>query len=335
MASGMQFEINCSVGSAEAARAAVEGGAAWITLTPPALPKASPHIALVEWFDTMNDAITLARRRRVRAAVSLPLRARPHDVASHQLFVRALARAHVDAIVLADLGLLRFASEQAPLLRLHLAPQASIASAAALDFFSRAFGVKRACLAGTLDVSTAARIARSGHAEVEVFGYGAAGAMIEGLCSLSAFFCGASATRDGACSPAAAITVDTTRRLRSSRLGGVLVDCAPIGTGASHPTICTGRYRVGTRSSHLFGGRNGARTMENLPELMLAGVRSVRLAPTGTTPQAAAAIIAAWREAIAACRHDPGRFEMRPHWRQALAASQTALPCTVSATAHR
>lgn len=335
MALRMHIDINCAVDSHEAARIAIESGAAWITLTPPALPGDSPHVALAEWLDAMNDALTHARRRGVRAAVSLPLRARPGDIARHQLFVRALSRTHVDAIVLADMGLLRFAREHAPRLQLHLAPQASIANAASLGFFARRFGVTRACLANTLDIATAARIARSGHAEVEVFGYGAAGAMLEGLCSLSAFFCGASATRDGACSPDAVVTVDQSRRFRSTRLNGVLIDSAPVGVSASHPAPCTGRYRLGSRSSHVFGGHAGSRIMEALPELMLAGVRFVRIAPSGASPRAAAAIVAAWREAIASCRHDPQRFELQPRWRQALAASQTELPCTVSVTAHR
>lgn len=331
----MQIEINCVVDSAETARIAVEGGVAWITLTPPALPRESSHMILAQWFDGMNDALTHARRRRVRTAVALPLRPRPEAVARCEMFVRALARTNIDAIVVADIGLMRYAHAHAPGLHVHLGPQASIANASSLAFHVRHFGVKRACLAGTLDVATAAAIARSGHAEVEVFGYGAAGAMLEGLCSLSAFFCGASATRDGACSPSSAVTVERSPHFRSTRLNGVLVDSSPIGVGISHPAPCTGRYRVGARSSHFFGGRGGSRTMEALPRLMLAGVRYVRIAPHGGSPLAAAAVIAAWREAAASCRHDPDRFQLRPEWRRALSGSQTDLPCTVSATAHR
>lgn len=331
----MPMGINCAVDGAEAARIAIEGGAAWITLTPPALARRAPDTALVEWFAHMDDALTFARRRRIRTAVSLPVRVGPELVGRYEHFVRVLARTSVDALVLSDLGLLQFAQAHARDLQLHLAPQAALANAAALAFYARRFGVTRACLAGTLDLEQVAHIARSGHAEVEVFGHGAAGAMLEGLCSLSAFFAGASATREGACSPSAVIAVDRSRRLRSTRLNGILVDCAPLGTASSHPAMCTGRYRVGAASSHVFGGRHGARTLDDLPRLMLAGVRSVRIAPTGAAPEAAVRMVRAWREAIAHCRHDPGRFEVRPEWHRAMAVSQTMLPCTVSITAHR
>lgn len=330
----MDIQINCAVDSAEAARIAIDGGAAWITLTPPALPRQAAPAAVAEWFDALQEPLTLARRRRVRAAVALPVRVEPQLLARYEILVSALGHASVDALMLCDLGLLQFARDNAPGLELHLAPQASLANAASLAFYARRFGVKRACLANTLDVPAAARIARSGHAEVEVFGYGAAGAMLEGLCSLSAFFSGASATRQGACSPAAVVSVDRSRRLRSTRINGILVDSAPAGASVSHPAICTGRYRLGSRSSHLFGGRNGASTLEALPELMRAGVRCVRIAPSGNSSAAAERVVRAWREAIALCRRDPRSFEVRPEWRQALAATQTALPCTVSSTAY-
>lgn len=331
----MHIQINCAVDSGEAARTAIEAGADWITLTPPALPRHAPHVALAEWFDGMCDALAYARKRRVRAACALPMRVAPERLERHEIFVTALSKVGLDALVACDLGLLEHARRSAPGLELHLAPQAALANAESLAFYAKRFGIRRACLANTLDLDAAIRIARSGHAEVEVFGYGAAGAMLEGLCSLSAFFAGHSATREGACAPSGAASVECSSRFRSTRLNGLLVDSAPLEVTLSHPSVCTGRYRIAGRSTHLFGGRNGSATLKRLPDLMLAGVRCVRLAPCGLSHEATGRMVAMWREAIAHCRHDPSAFEVRPEWRLALAGSQTALPCTVSVTAHR
>ena len=64
-----------------------------------------------------------------------------------QLWRNAVARAAqagIDAVILADPGLMRYASERFPDLRLHLSVQGSATSADAINFYQRHFNVARA-----------------------------------------------------------------------------------------------------------------------------------------------------------------------------------------------
>lgn len=329
------MQINCAVDTPAAARAAIEGGAHWITLTPPPLPMQSAPAALTLWLASMRDTVALARKRGVRSAIALALRVSGADMARHEVYARALDMAGVDALVLADLGLMRFMRRHFPMVSLHAAPQASIANAATLELLRRHFGVMRACLPGSTSLEAAIRLARGGLMDIEVLGHGSSGGMIEGLCSLSAFFSGTSATRSAACSPAGVVRVEFTRRLRSTSHRGVLVDVAPLENCPAHPTLCNGRFRANNRSSYPFGARDRWAALEGLGRLVAGGVRFVRIAPSGLDPRKARRVVETWREAIDLGVSDPARYVVRPEWRAALSAStSSAMPCTVSVAAH-
>ena len=60
--------------------------------------------------------------------------------------VDSAAALGVDAAILADIGLLRYASRRHPKLRLHLSVQASATNLAALRFYQEQFGIQRAVL---------------------------------------------------------------------------------------------------------------------------------------------------------------------------------------------
>lgn len=319
-----------------AARAAIEGGAHWITLTPPPLPRQCAPAALTAWLGSMQGTFGLARERGVRLAIALALRVSGADMARHEVYARALHGAGADALVLADLGLMRFMRRHFPMVSLHAAPQASVANVAALELLRRHFGVMRACLPGSTSLEAAVRLARHGPMAIEVLGHGSSGGMIEGLCSLSAFFSGTSATRSAACSPANVVRVERSRRLRSTRHHGILVDASPLENCSAHPTLCNGRYRAGNGSSYPFGARDRWAALDGLGLLVDAGVRFVRIAPSGVDdPRKARRIVETWREAIELCISDPARYAVRPEWRAALSDSpSSALPCTVSVTAH-
>ena len=328
------MQINCSVDTPVAARAAIEGGANWITLTPPPLPRQYAASGLEAWLKSMQVTLALAREKGVRSSIALALRLSGADMARHEVYARALAMAGVDALVLADLGLMRFMHRHFPEVSLHAAPQASIANVAAMDLLGRHFGVTRACLPGTTALDAVIRMARAAPMEIEVLAQGSSGGMIEGLCSLSAFFSGTSATRTAACSPAAVVSMDRTRRLRSTSLKAILVDVSPLDNRPAHPSICNGRYRYDNRSSYPFGTGDRWAVLEALGRLVEGGVRFIRIAPSGVDGRTTRRIVATWRAAIQRCESDPAGYRVRPEWRAALNDSRCSLPCTVSVTAH-
>ena len=330
------MQINCAVDSPEAARAAIDGGADWITLTPPPLPpqRRRAGAALLAWIKSMRGTFELAHERGLGASIALAQRVGGSDMARHEVYARLLSMSGADALALADLGLMRFMRTHFPQVTLHAAPQASIGNAAALGLLREHFGVTRACLPGTTPLAAAMRMARGAAMDIEILAHGSSGGMLEGLCSLSAFFSGTSATRSGACPTADTVRFDSRRRLRSASLNDVLVDVGPASSGGAHPTICNGRYLVERRSSYPFGGRDRWAVLEALAELGAAGVRFLRIAPSGADAGAARRIVQTWRAALARCAQDPAGYRVRPEWRATLGESRINLPCTVSVTAH-
>jgi collagenase-like PrtC family protease len=66
----------------------------------------------------------------------------------------------VDAVILADIGLLDYASKRHPSLRLHLSVQGSATSYEAVNFAQREFGVRRAVLPRVLTLAQVETVIR-------------------------------------------------------------------------------------------------------------------------------------------------------------------------------
>ena len=85
-------------------------------------------------------------------------------------------RIGVDALILADMGLMAYVAECYPEQRLHVSVQASASNAEAVQFLVDAFGAKRVVLPRVLTVGDISLLARRVRCELEVFAFG-------GLCA--------------------------------------------------------------------------------------------------------------------------------------------------------
>ena len=98
------------------------------------------------------------------------------------------------AVIMADAGLLGYASDRYPDLRLHLSVQGSATHADAIELMKEQFGIKRVVLPRVLTLAEIARICGQVSVEVEVFGFGSLCVMAEGRCLLSSYATGDSPT---------------------------------------------------------------------------------------------------------------------------------------------
>jgi len=74
----------------------------------------------------------------------------------------------VDALILADMGLLAYAAEKYPQVPRHLSVQGSATSYEALRFYEREFGIKRAVLPRVLSMDQVRQVASASPVELEV-----------------------------------------------------------------------------------------------------------------------------------------------------------------------
>lgn len=183
----------------------------------------------------------------------------------------------VDAIIVADIGLADYATRKHPDLRRHLSVQASASNPEAINFYQRAFDVKRVVLPRVLTIPEIKALNREIDVETEVFVFGGLCVMAEGRCSLSSYVTGQSPNTNGVCSPASHVRyVDEDQRL-ISRLGDFTINAFEEGEAAGYPTLCKGRFCAGGKTSYLFEEPTSLNAIGLLGDIRDAGVIGLKI----------------------------------------------------------
>ncbi|GAA4497654.1 ubiquinone anaerobic biosynthesis protein UbiU [Pseudaeromonas paramecii] len=234
-----------------------------------------------------------------------------------------------DALIIADLAVLEYASERYPEMELHLSVQASATNAAAIRFYQQAFNIRRVVLPRVLSIHQVRQLAKESTVPLEVFAFGSLCIMAEGRCYLSSYLTGESPNTVGACSPARFVRWAETPAGLESRLNEVLIDRYAPGENAGYPTLCKGRYQVGDHTFHTLEEPTSLNTLALLPELFDMGVCSVKIEGRQRSPAYVEQVTRVWRAAIDSYRRDPASYQVAPQWDAQLAAvsegSQTTL----------
>jgi putative protease len=226
----------------------------------------------------------------------------------------AAASLKVDAVILADPGLMQHAAREHPALRLHLSVQSSATNYEAINFYHEHFGIRRAVLPRVLSLAQVEHVIRNTPVEIEVFGFGGLCVMVEGRCMLSSFATGESPNTRGACSPARAVRWRETPDGLESRLSGILVDRYAQNEKAAYPTLCKGRYEVVGETYYAIEEPASLNTLELLPDFARIGVAAIKLEGRQRSIAYVAQVTRIWREAIDRCSCDPAAFAIRPAW---------------------
>ena len=220
----------------------------------------------------------------------------------------------VDALIIADTGLLAYARQRYPDARLHLSVQGSATTAGALEFYHREFGIARAVLPRVLSLGQVAAVVRQTPVEIEVFGFGSLCVMAEGRCLLSSYATGDSPNNHGACSPAPAVRWDHGPAGLETRLNGVLIDRFGEGEKAGYPTLCKGRFKVNDDTYYAIEEPTSLNTLALLPQLLTLGVRAIKIEGRQRSPAYIATVARTWRQAIDLALRDRERYVVRSDW---------------------
>jgi len=205
----------------------------------------------------------------------------------------------VDAVILADIGLLEYAKQNHPDLRRHLSVQASASNAEAINFYADAFGVQRVVLPRVLTVREIADLIEEISVETEVFAFGGMCVMAEGRCALSSYITGQSPNMNGVCSPASHVKYEQRRGKLVSKLGDFTINAFPDNESAGYPTLCKGRFggHDGV-PSYLFEEPTSLNVMALLPELMETGVKALKIEGRQRGKAYVAQVVSSYRQAI-------------------------------------
>lgn len=209
----------------------------------------------------------------------------------------------VDAIILADIGLLAYAKKTHPDARLHLSVQASASTPEAINFYVENFGIKRVVLPRVLTMQEVAAIASKAAIETEIFAFGGMCPMAEGRCSLSSYITGKSPNRNGICSPASHVEYKQEPSGLATKLGGFTINRFSSNENAGYPTLCKGRFEANNKISYIFEDPVSLNVMDMIPEIVASGVKAIKIEGRQRGKAYVRDVVRGFRQAIDAFYH--------------------------------
>ena len=308
------FELVCPAGGLPALKAAVDNGADCVYLGFRDDTNARNFNGLNFDDAAIREGVRYAHDRKVKVLVALNTYPQTDNWSRWTAAVDRAAGHGVDAVILADMGLMEYACRAHPQLRLHLSVQGSATSYEAINFYRERFGIQRAVLPRVLSLAQVEQVVKSTPVEIEVFGFGGLCVMVEGRCSLSAYATGVSPNCNGACSPAKAVRWEQTPQGRETRVTGVLIDRFADGERTGYPTLCKGRFDVDDETYYAIEEPASLNTLKLLPDLMAMGVRAIKIEGRQRSVAYVAQVTRIWRDAIDAARREGERFTPRDSW---------------------
>ncbi|HNE43517.1 MAG TPA: peptidase U32 family protein, partial [Rhodocyclaceae bacterium] len=154
-------DLVCPAGSLPALKAAVDHGADAVYLGFKNGTNARNFSGLNFDARTMAEGLGYARGKACEVLVAINTFPQPGRIADWRSAVDAAADLEVDAIILADVGLLDYACRRHPRQRLHLSVQGSATNYEAINFAQREFGVRRAVLPRVLTLAQVEHVIRN------------------------------------------------------------------------------------------------------------------------------------------------------------------------------
>ncbi len=309
-----KVELVCPAGSLPALRQAVDNGANAVYMGFRDATNARNFPGLNFDERAARQGIEYAHARGAKVLLALNTYPQPQSWPLWTSAVDKAAELGVDALILADAGLMRYASKTHPALRLHLSVQGSATSAEAIAFYREQFNIQRVVLPRVLSLSQVKRVIQDTDAEVEVFAFGSLCVMVEGRCYLSSYVTGESPNTCGACSPAKSVRWEETPAGRNVRLNGVLIDTYKDRESAGYPVLCKGRYLVNGKLSYAIEDPTSLSVLDILPQLVDAGVSAIKVEGRQRSPAYVGQVTRVLRQALDAAEANPGSYTPRSDW---------------------
>lgn len=272
-----RLELVCPAGTPAALRTAITAGADTVYCGYRDETNARNFPGLNFSRVEMEASIAHAHDRETKVFVAINTFPRPGDAKPWHDAIDDSVKFGADALILADLGLLAYATDRYPHVRRHLSVQAAAANPDSITFYARHFGVRRVVLPRVLTIQEIAAINREIECETEAFVFGSLCVMAEGRCSLSSYVTGKSPNLNGVCSPASHAIYRQEGSEMASALGPFTIHRVGLDVSAPYPTVCKGYFTAGTYEGHVFEDPASLDASTLIPQLATAGVTGLKI----------------------------------------------------------
>lgn len=244
--------------------------------------------------EELAEGVAFAHGHGARVYVTVNIIPRDSDFRGLPDYLRFLAEAGVDALLIADLGIFSLAREVVPELPIHVSTQANVTNSHAVKVWQQ-LGASRVVLARELSLAEIREIRAKTTAELEVFVHGAMCISYSGRCLLSSYFTGRDANR-GTCAQSCRWRYALVEETRPGQYFPIAED---------------------ERGSYLLNSRDLC-LLPYLPQLIGAGVSSLKIEGRMKSVHYVASVVKAYHAALDAAWEDPEHFSVKKEWREEL-----------------
>ena len=201
----------------------------------------------------------------------------------------------IDSFIVQDIGMVRLIQKYFPKAALHLSTQANCINSEAVKMY-RDLGFKRVVLGREASLAEIRQIKDAvPEMELEVFGHGAMCVSYSGRCLLSAFLTGRDGNR-GACAQACRWDYTIMEKNRPGEQFDIQED---------------------ERGTYIMNSKDLC-LIDYLPELMRAGVCSLKIEGRMKSVHYVATVVSTYRKAIDSCFANIDKYKVRKAWREEL-----------------
>lgn len=241
--------------------------------------------------DELVRAVALAKQHGVHVYVTLNTMPRSDEVERMPLYLERLDSAGIDAVIVADIGVMRTVQKVAPRLDIHVSTQASVVNYVSARTWHE-LGASRIVLARELSLEEIAtiRAKTSSKLELEAFVHGAMCMSYSGRCLLSSFMAGRDANR-GNCAQPCRWKYSLVEELRPGEYYDIFED--------------NGSYILNSKDLCMI---------QHIPELVSAGIDSFKIEGRVKTEYYNATITNAYRMALDAYFKSPEIWDRNGIW---------------------
>ncbi|MEL7623239.1 MAG: U32 family peptidase [Clostridiales bacterium] len=245
--------------------------------------------------EEMQEGIAFAHSHGARVYVTVNIYARNQDLSGLPDYLRTVAAAEADAVIVSDPGVFQAVRRTIPQMPVHISTQANTTNWQAAAFWQE-LGASRVVLARELPAADIRTIHEQlPRLELEVFVHGAMCMSYSGRCLISNYLTGRDANQ-GACAQPCRWNYRLVEEKRPGEYYPLLED---------------------ERGSYIFNSKDLC-LLEQIPLLHQSGVCSLKVEGRMKSVHYVASVIKIYREALDAHAADPANWQLRREWLQEL-----------------
>ncbi|ABW19507.1 U32 family peptidase [Alkaliphilus oremlandii] len=269
-----QIELLAPAGNLEALKAAVQNGADAIYLG----GQDFGARAYASNFDreAMKEAVSYAHIRGVKVYVTVNILVKDEEIETLMEYIKFLYEIDVDAVIVQDMGVFHLIKELFPDFEIHASTQMTLHNRQGVEVLKE-MGVSRVVLSREVTIEEIKDIYDATGMELEVFIHGALCVSYSGQCLMSSFIGGRSGNR-GRCAQPCRRQYNLLKLNRDKEI------------------LKSGEFLNKGRSFHL--SMRDLNTLEEIGQLIEAGVTSFKIEGRMKKPQYVASIVRGYRKAI-------------------------------------